>query len=34
MQDDFVKAVGDAVIVANTNGTNNYRPGAVIPDGG
>jgi hypothetical protein len=29
MQDEFVKAVGDAVIVANTNGTNNYRPGAV-----
>jgi hypothetical protein len=31
MQDEFVKAVGDAVIVANTNGTNNYRPGAVLP---
>jgi hypothetical protein len=34
MQDDFVKAVGDAVIVANTNGTNRFRPGSVIPDGG
>jgi hypothetical protein len=31
MQDEFVKAVGDAVIVANTNGQNNYRPGAVLP---
>jgi len=30
MQDEFVKAVGDAVIIANTNGTNNYRPGAVL----
>jgi hypothetical protein len=34
MQDEFVKAVGDAVIVANTNGTNRFRPGSVIPDGG
>jgi hypothetical protein len=34
MQDDFVKAVGDAVIVANTNGTNRFAPGSVIPDGG
>jgi len=32
MQDEFVKAVGDAVIVANTNGQNNYRPGAVPPE--
>lgn len=30
MQDEFVKAVADAVVVANTNGQNNYRPGAVI----
>lgn len=30
MQDEFVKAVGDAVIVANTNGQNNYRPGAIL----
>lgn len=30
MQDEFVKAVADAVVVANTNGSNNYRPGAVI----
>jgi len=34
MQDEFVKAVGDAVIVANTNGTNRFRPGSVNPDGG
>lgn len=34
MQDEFVKAVGDAVIVANTNGTNRFAPGSVIPDGG
>jgi hypothetical protein len=34
MQDEFVKAVGDAVIVANTNGTNRFRPGSVLPDGG
>ena len=32
MQDEFVKAVGDAVIVANTNGSNRFRPGAVITD--
>jgi hypothetical protein len=31
MQDEFVKAVGDALIVSNTNGTNNYRPGALDP---
>jgi hypothetical protein len=34
MQEEFVKVVSDAVIVANTNGTNRFRPGAVIPDGG
>ena len=34
MQDEFVKAVGDAVILSNTNGTNRFKPGAVIPDGG
>jgi hypothetical protein len=34
MQDEFVKAVADAVIVANTNGTNRFAPGSVIPDGG
>lgn len=34
MQDEFVAAVSDAVIVANTNGTNNNRPGAVLPSGG
>jgi hypothetical protein len=31
MQDEFVTAVADALIIANTNGTNNYRPGAVLP---
>ena len=29
MQDEFVTAVADALVVANTNGTNTYRPGAV-----
>jgi hypothetical protein len=32
LQDEFVKVVGDALIVANTNGQNNYRPGAVPPE--
>jgi len=27
-QDEFVKVVNDAVVTANTNGYNNYRPGA------
>lgn len=30
MQDELVKLVNDAVVAANTNGYNNYRPGAVI----
>jgi hypothetical protein len=34
MQDEFVAAVNDAVVIANTNGQNNYRPGAVLPSGG
>jgi hypothetical protein len=34
MQEEFVKAVGDALVVANTNGTNTYRPGAVNIDNG
>ena len=29
MQDEFVKVVADALVVANTNGNNTYRPGAV-----
>jgi hypothetical protein len=29
MQDEFVKVVNEAVVTANTNGQNNYRPGAV-----
>lgn len=32
MQDEFVKAVADALVVANTNGTNTYRPGALNPE--
>jgi hypothetical protein len=31
MQDEFVRVVNDAVIAANTNGYNNYRPGAILP---
>jgi hypothetical protein len=31
MQDEFVKVVNDAVVEANTNGYNNYRPGAILP---
>ena len=31
MQDEFVKVVNEAVVTANTNGQNNYRPGAVLP---
>jgi hypothetical protein len=31
MQDELVKVVNDAVVAANTNGYNNYRPGAVLP---
>jgi hypothetical protein len=31
MQDELVKVVNDAVIAANTNGYNNYRPGAILP---
>jgi hypothetical protein len=34
MQDEFVTAVADALVVANTNGTNTYRPGAVNIDNG
>jgi len=34
MQDEFVAAVNDAVVIANTNGSNLYRPGAVLPDRG
>ena len=33
MQDDFVTAVGEALIIGNTNGQNNYRPGAIVTDG-
>lgn len=33
MQDEFVTAVADALITANTNGNNNYRPGAILIDG-
>lgn len=32
MQDEFVAAVNDAVVIANTNGLNNNRPGAVNPN--
>jgi hypothetical protein len=31
MQEEFVKVVNEAVVTANTNGQNNYRPGAVLP---
>jgi len=31
LQDELVKAVNDAVVAANTNGYNNYRPGAILP---
>lgn len=34
MQDEFVKAVNDALVTGNTNGYNTYRPGAVLPNGG
>lgn len=34
MQDELVKVVNDAVVAANTNGYNNYRPGAILPSGG
>jgi hypothetical protein len=34
MQDEFVKAVNDALVTGNTNGYNTYRPGAVLPSGG
>ena len=30
MQDEFVKVVNDAVVIANTNGLNNNRPGAIL----
>jgi hypothetical protein len=30
LQDELVKVVNDAVVTANTNGYNNYRPGAVL----
>ncbi len=33
VQDDLVKFVNEAVVVANTNGLNNNRPGAVNPNG-
>lgn len=32
VQDELVKVVNDAVITANINGFNNYRPGALAPD--
>jgi len=32
LQDEFVKVVADALVVANTNGSNTYRPGAVPPE--
>ena len=32
-QDTLVKVVADAVVIANTNGTNLYRPGAILTDG-
>ena len=32
MQDEFTQAVNDAVIAANTNGLNNYRPGALAAE--
>jgi hypothetical protein len=32
--EELVKVVADAVVIANTNGYNNYRPGAVLPVGG
>jgi hypothetical protein len=31
MQDEFVKVINEAVVIANTNGQNNFRPGAVLP---
>ena len=31
VQDELVKVVNDAVITANSNGYNNYRPGALDP---
>lgn len=34
MQDEFVAAVNDALVTSNTNGYNNYRPGAILPSGG
>lgn len=33
-QQDLVKVVNEAVVIANTNGLNNNRPGAVLPSGG
>ena len=33
MQDEFVKVVNEAVVTANTNGQNNFRPGAILTDG-
>jgi hypothetical protein len=33
MQDEFVKVVNEAVVIANTNGQNNFRPGAILTDG-
>lgn len=30
MPDELVKTVNDAVVIANTNGLNNFRPGAVL----
>jgi len=34
LQDELVKVINDAVVEANTNGYNNYRPGAILPSGG
>jgi len=31
MQDELVKVINDAVIAGNTNGYNNFRPGAILP---
>lgn len=33
MQDDFVTAVNEAMVLSNQNGYNNYRPGAIVTNG-
>jgi hypothetical protein len=33
MENEFVDAVNKAVVIANTNGLNNNRPGAILTDG-